>query len=580
MQFSTGAFGGGLGGRLDPPTGKRYVAWIYPEGSAGGSNVLKLLKFQSWTTFTILQQTNLASVSTNWHSVKLGFQGNRISVYFDTNQLMSVTDGSLPYSSGGLSLDMSTYQTPYIMSVDDVVASPLVAEEKYAVNEDTTLNITAPGVLANDTGVFNTNLTAVLVNGPANGVLNLSSNGGFTYQPFTNFNGNDSFNYQTLDGQTNLGTATVTITVNPVNDAPVLPTQANRTVAELEMLVVTNAASDVDLPPDSFTYSLLNAPTGAAIDDNGVITWTPSLKQGPSTNTITTIVADDGEPPLSATNSFLVFVRDITSAPTLPSQPDRTVNEQTLLVVTNSASENNILPFNLSYHLPDGPFDATIDAKGIIRWTPSEDAGPGSYPITTIVTDIDSSLTATNSFLVTVNEVNSAPVMPFQSDVIISDGEIFRVANVATDPDKPFNTLTYQLLASPTGASIDAAGLITWIPTPNQVPSTNLFRTKVTDYNPFAVNSQHLSATNSFTVTVLPAGMPPIIEAFTVADGTAIITWSAVIGRTYRLQLKNDIDAANWTDVLPDIIATTNSASATNAVGTLQTRFYRIFQVQ
>src|SRR5262249_22565599 len=321
--------------------------------------------------------------------------------------------------------------------------------------------------------------------------------GGFTYQPSTNFNGNDSFTYQTLDGQTNLGTATVTITVNPVNDAPVLPTQANRTVAESETLVVTNAATDVDLPPDVFTYSLLNSPTGAVIDSNGVITWTPSLAQGPSTNTISTVVTDNGEPNLSATNSFLVFVRDINSTPTLPSQPDRTVNEQTLLVVTNSASENNILPFNLSYQLPSGPFDATIDANGVIRWTPSEDAGTGSYPITTIVTDLDSSLTATNSFLVTVNEVNSAPVMPFQNDVIISDGEIFSIANGATDPDKPFNALTYQLLASPGGASIDANGLITWTPAPNQVPSTNLFRTKVTDFNPLAVNAQHLSATNT-----------------------------------------------------------------------------------
>src|SRR5262249_51037221 len=96
IQFPAGTFGGGISGRLDPPTGKRYVAWIYPDGSAGGSNVLKLLKFQSWTAFTVLQQTNLPSVGTNWHTTKLAFQGNRISVYFDTNQLMSVTDGPPP----------------------------------------------------------------------------------------------------------------------------------------------------------------------------------------------------------------------------------------------------------------------------------------------------------------------------------------------------------------------------------------------------------------------------------------------------------------------------------------------------
>src|SRR5262249_27330250 len=113
IRFPAGTFGGGVGGRLDPPTGKRYVAWLYPEGSPGGSNVLKLLKFQSWTSFIPLQQTNLAFVGTNWHALKLGFQGNRIAVYFDTNQLISVLDGPPPYPNGAISLDMSTVQSPY-----------------------------------------------------------------------------------------------------------------------------------------------------------------------------------------------------------------------------------------------------------------------------------------------------------------------------------------------------------------------------------------------------------------------------------------------------------------------------------
>jgi hypothetical protein len=273
-------------------------------------------------------------------------------------------------------------------------------------------------------------------------------------------------------------------------------------------------------------------------------------------------------------------VRDINSTPKLPSQPDRTVNELTLLVVTNTATETNILPLKLSYQLPNGPFDATVDGNGVIRWTPSEDAGPGSYTVTTVVTDIDSSLTATNSFLVTVNEVNSAPILPFQANVIMSGGGVFSLANEAADPDKPFNVLTYQLLVSPASASIDANGLIIWTPAPNQVPSTNVFSTKVTDFNPFAVNSQHLSATNTFTVTVLPPGIPPIIQSITVADDAAVVTWSAVTGRTYRLQLINDVSATDWSDVAPDIIATSNFVSVTNNVGTSQSRFYRIFQVQ
>src|SRR6266403_1106904 len=51
FKFPAGAFGGGLAGRLNPSTGTHYAAWVYPENSPGGSNVLKLIKFQNWSTF-------------------------------------------------------------------------------------------------------------------------------------------------------------------------------------------------------------------------------------------------------------------------------------------------------------------------------------------------------------------------------------------------------------------------------------------------------------------------------------------------------------------------------------------------
>src|SRR5882724_10983774 len=54
FKFPAGAFGGGLAGRLNPTTGTHYGAWVYPENSPGGSNMLRLLKFQNYTTFGYL----------------------------------------------------------------------------------------------------------------------------------------------------------------------------------------------------------------------------------------------------------------------------------------------------------------------------------------------------------------------------------------------------------------------------------------------------------------------------------------------------------------------------------------------
>jgi hypothetical protein len=223
FQFPVGAFGGGLGGRVNPETGAHYAAWVYPEGSPGGSSVLNLLKFQTWTSwgyngssYTPMQQVSLPEVGTNWHTVKLAFLGDQIAVYYDGSLMMSVTDDEpQPYLSGGIGVDMWTDTTNYTMSVDDLIVSPLVVTDSYSVNENITLTVPAPGPLGNDTGVYGTNLMALVVSGPTNGTLNLNSSGGFSYSPATNFAGTDSFVYEANDGQANLGTATVSIAVNP-----------------------------------------------------------------------------------------------------------------------------------------------------------------------------------------------------------------------------------------------------------------------------------------------------------------------------------------------------------------------------
>src|SRR5207244_1086648 len=86
--------------------------------------------------------------------------------------------------------------------------------------EDTPLTVAATGVLANDTDIDGNPLTAVLNSGPANGSVALNANGSFTYTPNANFNGTDSFTYKANDGTTDGNTATVTLTVTAVNDAP------------------------------------------------------------------------------------------------------------------------------------------------------------------------------------------------------------------------------------------------------------------------------------------------------------------------------------------------------------------------
>src|SRR5207245_3975714 len=89
------------------------------------------------------------------------------------------------------------------------------------INNNNSLTISAPGLLANDSDLDGNPMTAVLVTGPAHGTLNLSANGGFTYTPASNYFGADSFTYHGDDGVTNSGTATVSLTITNIIRPPV-----------------------------------------------------------------------------------------------------------------------------------------------------------------------------------------------------------------------------------------------------------------------------------------------------------------------------------------------------------------------
>jgi hypothetical protein len=172
----------------------------------------------------------------------------------------------------------------------------------------------------------------------------------------------------------------------------------------------------------------VNPPAGAAIDASGIITWTPSQNQSPGTNTLTTIVTNSNpqdliNPHLSATNSFTVVVREVNVAPVLPVIPNQTVNELTMLTVTNTASEADIHA-TLGYMLVNPPAGAAIDASGIITWTPSQNQSPGTNTITTIVTNsnpqdlLNPHLSATNSFTVFVQ---APPQLVIESITLSAD---------------------------------------------------------------------------------------------------------------------------------------------------------------
>ncbi|NOR49209.1 MAG: S8 family serine peptidase, partial [Methanosarcinaceae archaeon] len=107
------------------------------------------------------------------------------------------------------------------ITVNPVNDIPVALDDSYSVNEDTSLDVPAAGVLSNDTDADNDALSAELVAVPSNGTLTLNSNGSFTYTPVASFNGADSFTYKANDGMEDSNIAIVTILVNAINNVPV-----------------------------------------------------------------------------------------------------------------------------------------------------------------------------------------------------------------------------------------------------------------------------------------------------------------------------------------------------------------------
>jgi hypothetical protein len=426
-----------------------------------------------------------------------------------------------------------TRTNSFTLVVNELNTPPVLPSiGQQTVNEQNMLIVTNTAV---DTDIPANALTYTLIDPPLGVVID--TNGVIRWTP-TEAQGPGTYTITTvvtdynpwaINEQHMSDTNSFSVVVNEVNSPPVLPVLANRTINELATLTVTNTATDSDLPVNPLTYTLVNPPLGAVIDPNGIITWTPTEAQGPSTNIITTVVTDSNPSAinaqhLSTTNSFVVVVNEVNSPPTLPNIANQTVNEGSQLIVTNTATDTDIPANPLTYSLVNPPQGVNINANGIITWTPTEAQGPSTNIITTVVTDTNTNavnsqhLSATNSFTVVVNEINTAPVLPVIGLQTVNEQTTLIVTNTATDSDIPINPLTYQLINPPLGAKIDSNGIITWTPTEAQGPGTNVITTVVTDSNPWAINAQHLSATNQFTVIVNEVNTPPVLQP--IGDST------------------------------------------------------------
>ena len=140
----------------------------------------------------------------------------------DDGALVAKATATVPAGSGPFGV--AVRPTP-------ATTAPVASSDAYSTDEDTPLTVNAgSGVLGNDSDADNNALTAVKVSDPSLGSVTLNQNGSFVYAPAADYTGPDSFTYKANDGSSDSNTATVSITVNAVNDAPTVAVGGRRRV--------------------------------------------------------------------------------------------------------------------------------------------------------------------------------------------------------------------------------------------------------------------------------------------------------------------------------------------------------------
>ncbi len=400
-----------------------------------------------------------------------------------SNTLIDVTFSGQEYTETLSGLEPSSDYDIYVVAKDSEVPPnyqivPVLVEMTTAPSNDAPV-LAAIGDQAVDEGVELT-FTAVATDAdlPAQvltysldatslgeGMTINASSGEFSWTPGEAQDGAHTVTVTVSDGIAT-DSEMITVTVNEVNEDPVLTAIGDQSVDEGVELTFTAVATDADLPAQVLTYSLdaTSLGEGMAINaSSGEFSWTPGEAQD-GAHTVTVTVSDG-----TATDSEMitVTVNEVNEDPVFTAIGDQAVDEGVELTFTAVATDADLPAQVLTYSLDATSLGEgmTINASsGEFSWTPGE-AQDGAHTVT--VTVSDGTVTDEETITVTVNEVNEAPVLTAIGDQTVDEGVELTFTAVATDADLPAQVLTYGLDATSLGEGMTinaSSGEFSWTP--------------------------------------------------------------------------------------------------------------------
>ncbi len=374
--------------------------------------------------------------------------------------------------------------------------APVAQNQNVNVSEDTPTTITlAASDAQNDPLIF------TISSPPLHGTLT-GTVPNIIYTPASNYSGPDSFTFQVSDGIfSSASPGTVSITVSPVNDAPVANNQ-NVSTAEDVAKLITLSSSDVD--GGAPTYTVLTSPLHGVLSGSGAtITYTPASNYNGSDSF--TFKANDGLVD-SSPATISITVTPVADAPVANNQSISILEEEVKSVVlTGSDVDGDALTFIIV----SAPGHGTLTGSGPnITYTPSLNYnGADSFTFKANDGSTDSNVATVS---ITIGPVNDPPIASNQS---VTTPEDIATAINLTANDVDANPLTYSVVSSPLHGTLSGtAPALNYTPDPNYNGPDN-FTFKVNDGS---VDSN--LATISITITPVNDAPTADTQSVTTAE--------------------------------------------------------------
>jgi uncharacterized delta-60 repeat protein len=410
------------------------------------------------------------------------------------------------------------------ITVSNINDTPVTVNDAYSTDEDTVLN--GSSVLLNDSDNDGDSLSLITsaVTDPTNGIVVLNSNGTFVYTANGDFFGNDSFVYQTSDGNGASANGTVNITVNNINDAPVAVADSYSVDEDTTLNASTVLANDTDLEGDSLTINTtptVNVTKGSlTLFTDGTFDYTPNADFNGSDGFTYQITDGNGGSDTAAVNITVNSINDIpvavddsastnedtllTGASVLSNDSDVELDSLTVTTPAISTTSNGILVLS-----SDGSFtyDPDTDFNGTDSFDYQVNDGNGG--------------TAQATMTITVNAVNDAPIAVIDDYTVNEDDVLTKLLTdgdqlLSNDSDVDGDSLTVNTspITGPSNGDLNLGdnGSFTYTPNP-EFSGSDSFTYQITDGN--GENSQ---AQVNITVDAVNDKPDASDQSFSVAE--------------------------------------------------------------